>query len=124
MSRAAITLSTLSLCLAIFGEGALAKSRVLLPPAQYDRPAVNVTVIELPASQVHDKCVALGAPAYIRVPGDSTIEGCSVALDRLIVVPTPDSVGWSKYACIWRHEVAHINGWAHDHPGGRHSREC
>ena len=96
---------------------------ILLPPRQYDRPPpANATVIHLPYRQVHAKCVELGAAAY--KPGYGRIEGCAIALDRIMVVPTPESVGWRKYTCIWRHESGHLNGWNSLHDGGRQSGEC
>ena len=120
MSRAALIYSTISLCLTPFGAAIAAN--VELPPERFDYPTVNVTVIHLSPRGVHKKCVELGAPAY--VPGYGRIEGCSIMLDRLVVVPTPESVGWEKYACIWRHEIGHINGWLGDHAGGRKLPEC
>jgi hypothetical protein len=97
-------------------------AEVLLPPEQYDRPVANATVIHLPYRQVHAKCVELGAQNY--VPGYGRIRACAVEQDQLMVLPTPESVGWQMYTCLYRHEAGHLNGWWHTHPGGRQSGEC
>jgi hypothetical protein len=81
----------------------------LMPPAQYDH-APSVTVIEhvLPAAEVDRLChTRKGAPAGL-------LTGCSVRNGndgKCYIVHIGDKD-------IRRHEIAHCNGWPHDHPGG------
>ena len=85
---------------------------VLLPPPQFDRPNPAVEIREVPYNRVHLECG--GRKAL----GEWRTEGCAYThmSPPLIIIPTASSVGKRKHACLLRHELAHINGWPHDHP--------
>ena len=99
-----------------------AHAAVLQPPAQYAYEAANVTVRELPYRQVNRACRKHFGWMAQGIRG--RIEGCTDPVERLIIMPTRDSVSAAKWQCIYRHEQAHIAGWPASHPNGRHSAEC
>jgi hypothetical protein len=80
-----------------------------LPPAEYDHPySGTLHVIRLNIFQVVDVCRdTMGANGFscARPMGTS----CT------IIIPSNTVVGDS----LWRHEVAHCNGWPAHHPGAR-----
>lgn len=95
-----------------------ASAQVLLPPPQFDRPTGPVEIREVPYNRVHEECG--GRKAL----GEWRTEGCAYThmSPPLVIIPTQASVGRRKYECLLRHELAHVNGWSHNHP---HSQgEC
>lgn len=89
-----------------------------LPPAQFDRPAANVEIREVPYNKVHNECGGGSAQFY-------RTEACAYPhMDPpLIILPTRSSVSARKWDCLLRHELGHINGWM-GHIGGRETVEC
>lgn len=80
------------------------------PPAEFagppDRPFA--VVIGTPF-QVHHFCAARG-----HVPPGYIVLACTLPSERVIVFPhcLP---GQEEYCgALWRHELAHLNGWRHD----------
>ena len=76
---------------------------IQLPPTGYDKPALDVSVQYASKSQISRFC------------GDSHARGCAYAhSDGCTIIVPPGTDEGSK---LYRHEMAHCNGWAEDHPG-------
>jgi hypothetical protein len=113
----------------------------LLPPPQYDHPpAMPVLAYVLTEAEIQRVCTAIaGAPERGKVLG-----GCAgtIASPRWVgpqfiammggvpVYWTPpngpkcwvniaDNIKGALLKVVWRHELAHCNGWPANHPGGR-----
>jgi len=82
---------------------------ILLPPTQFDfPPAVPVIERVLGMNEVHRFCNARAGQA-----GDmGQTWGCSWKEGGKCYVVRVDNES------VRRHELAHCNGWPHDHPGG------
>ena len=79
------------------------------PPAMYagipDRPFV--VVIGTP-TQIDAACGA----ATTRLPG-TVILACTFPAERVILLPHCEAGAEAYCGALWRHEVAHLNGWRH-----------
>lgn len=73
------------------------------PPARYDKPASNVSVQYASKSQIKRFC------------GDSFARGCAYAIAGGCTIIVPP--GTDKGSTLYRHEMAHCNGWAEQHSG-------
>jgi hypothetical protein len=73
------------------------------PPTEYDQAALNVSVQYASKSEIDRFC------------GDTHARGCAYAhADGCTIIVPP---GTSEDSKLFRHEVAHCNGWAKHHPG-------
>jgi len=72
------------------------------PPARYDQPASNVSVQYASRSQIKRFC------------GDSFARGCAYAHSDGCTLIVPPGTG--KGSKLYRHEMAHCNGWDKHHP--------
>lgn len=82
---------------------------VQMPPARYDHPAKNVTVIEHSAGKVNSLCRVLSG-----YRGKGRILACALPTKRRCVILFPR--GTSRTGRLYRHERAHCNGWPGNHP--------
>jgi hypothetical protein len=94
---------------------------VLPPPAIYDHEYPGQLTLELGTqAEVSRRCIGIGAPG--RIPGRQvTIYGCAHRTNggaACIIVVTRANGWWitdEDQAEIYRHEIAHCNGWPNDH---------
>jgi hypothetical protein len=79
------------------------------PPARFDYPAMNVTVIERTAGDVNALCRSLSG-----YRGTARILACALPTKRRCVILFPR--GMTRTGLLYRHEQAHCNGWPATHP--------
>lgn len=82
---------------------------VQTPPARFDHPAKNVTVIEKSAGDVQNVCRILSG-----YRGTARILACAMKTKRACYIVFPRGV--SRTGLLYRHENAHCAGWPKHHP--------
>jgi hypothetical protein len=118
MSKAAATAITLSI---LFAASIAHAEDVMMPPPEYDYPAANVFIEEVPLRQVDPECRRRMGHFS---DGLGEIQACAfhaddfLGLPATIIMPRRGDVSASFWRCLWTHENAHINLWPGDHPGG------
>jgi hypothetical protein len=99
---------------ALAQEQAIIKASPLIPPPEYDHPFTGVLTVtrvsgRVNMDQICRKPRAIGCASYY------TVGGCRIwvlddyGLEHQLVSPV-------TYLQVYRHEVAHCNGWPADHP--------
>lgn len=119
MLKTLIAASAVTLITAMSGPSAYMQDAPVVGPtaANVEQPPVEFTgppdrpfvvVIGTPY-QVHHFCAARGV-----VPPGYVVLACTLVAERVIVFPNC-LPGQEEYCgALWRHEVAHLNGWRHD----------
>jgi hypothetical protein len=86
---------------------------MLMPPAQYDHtPQIPVIERVVPWNELQRFCRGYIEANKVRTTTGYGLWGCSGVVNGkcyLFRIDNPD---------VRRHELAHCNGWAKDHPGG------
>jgi hypothetical protein len=87
---------------------------IVMPPPNYQADtAVKVEFVH--PAMVGVRCAERGV-TFIGMPG---LNSGACANEHLITMPNPClAVAGGWYASVMCHELAHTNGWAHDHRGG------
>lgn len=99
-----------------------------MPPSRYDRHYAGYLIpIKVPLGKAHAACNALARELghkadHPRMIAGRHLYGCAYRGDGIChIVYSYDPSGKDKRMerNVWRHEVAHCNGWPADHPGAR-----
>jgi hypothetical protein len=84
----------------------------LIPPAEYDHPFQGVVMItRLDRAALIKRCVLPNAWGCAHHNGPSC--EVTIGIDEMLVTTTGIRVPWQD---IYRHEIAHCNGWPAHHP--------
>lgn len=91
----------------------------LVPPAEFDKPYQGKLTVTVARDQKHldELCAGAGLP-----PGRAfACAEWTTGVCRIVLPPHSKTGKYRGYpvALIVRHEIAHCNGWARDHGGGR-----
>lgn len=115
MLKILLTASVVTLITAMSGPSATMQAwptaaDVEEPPVEYQgAPSQPFAVVIGTPYEVHQTCSALAGPP---APG-YVLLACTVMPERVIVFPHCQP-GQEEYCGkLWRHEVAHLNGWRH-----------
>lgn len=84
----------------------------LIPPAEYDHPyAGELTIHKIDRANVWAECSQNGAQ-----PMRKDAAGCAFVGDGECTIYLAMRTQRAPVKAILRHEIAHCNGWAADHP--------
>lgn len=89
------------------------------PPARYDHAFTGKLIIRrLPQKQVVKACARMFVKYRIAAKGYPGQRGCAVTLggNSCLVVMIDRKYKQSTPKAVFRHEVAHCNGWQASHP--------
>lgn len=105
MTRAILAVIFLLAGCSKFGSG------VVLPPAEYDHPYAGRLIVQ--TLSIWEMPAACGL---------RHVEACSFRMNGVcrVIYPKLADVGADTMVALIRHETAHCNGWAGDHPGGHY----
>jgi len=87
---------------------AMASFIVAEPPARYNRQVRNLRVIEGTTAEVGRVCRLASRRA------DKWILACAIPSKKMCIVIWPKAL--PRDGPLWRHELAHCNGWPQSHP--------
>ena len=92
------------------GEGMAEPS--VTPPSRFDHPAGNVVVVPRTPAQIKSVCTIKHASPW---PGGG-VGACALynGKNKPCIILWPRGV--PRTGVLWRHERAHCNGWAANHP--------
>jgi hypothetical protein len=98
--------------------------RTIVPPPEYDHPYTGGTLEIVRIEIAGDRPVEMIEPCQKERIGcaQRTFTGCRVYIvgdEYLKRKETAQKKIGLDYDMVLRHEVAHCNGWPHDHPDGR-----